>query len=743
MTHPAATAMSGSDAFGAQARTEANRDFLFTTGFAVAGVIVAAATLITVSGAGPVGPGSVWLIGLLAVNMVLIVALALRLFHRLRPLAEARMQGGGAGAKLQLRFAGLFSLAAVVPAIVVALFLGFTLARGVEAWFSQQVRTVVESSADISRVVVDSTIENLRADIQLMAEDLSAAAANVRAEPERFRAYLGDQAIARGFDAAIVMNRQGVRIAEATSPGASALTPPSEAAWRSAEAGDVAIALDDQGQALRALFRLESPAGTYLYVVASDREGVLRQMRGHEAAVLAWREAEARSGAIQFLFALGYGQVALLVLLGSAWLGLAAATRISGPVGRLAVAAEQVAGGDLSARVDPGEQDDEVANLARTFNRMTEELGAQRAALTRAREEAELRRGFIETVLTGVTAGVLGVRQDGTVAVSNPSAAALLGLTPEALVDANLREAAPELADAADRATPGAPVIGQIDRDVAGETRVFAVRAARDPRGADVVVTFDDITQILSAQREAAWKDVARRIAHEIKNPLTPIQLSAERLKRKYAGQITTDPDTFHKCTDTIVRQVKDIGRMVDEFSSFARMPTPRMADIDLREVLRESAFAQRLVSADTTVTVAAPDDPVMVRADARLIAQAVGNVLKNANEAIIARRAAGEGPEAACIAVALSVEGPFAIASVTDNGVGLPTRDRARLFEPYVTTREKGTGLGLAIVKRALEEHGGRLELADPPDGSRGACVRLVLPLLAESAQAESMVTA
>ena len=725
MTHSAATVIDQPATADVSPRPDANRDFLFTAGYAVATVIVATATFITVSGVGPVGPGSAWLIGLLAVNTALIVALALRLFRRLRPLTEARARGGGAGAKLQLRFAGLFSLAAVVPAIVVALFLSFTLARGVEAWFSQQVRTVVESSADISRVVVDSTVENLRSDIQLMATDLSAAAANMRSEPDRFRAYLGDQAGARGFDAAYVLTRQGGAIAEAVSPGAPAFVAPSDGAWRSAEGGDVAIALDDQGQALRALFRLDSPDGAYLYVAAADREGVLRQMRGHEAAVLAWREAEARSGAIQLLFAIGYAQIALLVLLGSAWLGLAAATRISGPVGRLAVAAERVAGGDLAARVDPGGQNDEVADLARTFNRMAEELGAQRGDLTRAREEAELRRGFIETVLTGVTAGVLGVRQDGTISIANPSAAALLGLDPEDLAGARLRDVSPELADAADRTAPGAPVIDQIDRDVGGETRVFAVRAARDSRGADVVVTFDDITQILSAQREAAWKDVARRIAHEIKNPLTPIQLSAERLKRKYLKEIASDPDTFVQLTETIVRQVGDIGRMVDEFSAFARMPAPRLQADDLANLCRQAAFLQRTGAPEISFVTEIPPHPVRIIADGRLIGQALTNLLKNAVEAVHAREV--QSPPGR-IVVRLREEAERIVVEIEDNGRGLPRENRERLTEPYVTTRVKGTGLGLAIVKKIMEDHHGDLYLEDAPDG--GARVGLVFAL-------------
>jgi two-component system, NtrC family, nitrogen regulation sensor histidine kinase NtrY len=421
-------------------------------------------------------------------------------------------------------------------------------------------------------------------------------------------------------------------------------------------------------------------------------------------------------------------EIVLLVMIGTAWLGLISAGRITGPIGLLAQAAERVRGGDMNARVEKVGGDDEIAALGTTFNKMTGELQFQRLAIEQAREEAESRSAFIRAVLEGVSAGVVSLDDSATVRAANGSAARLLRMDDGDLEGLDFAGAVPEFAQIVARARPGIPAQGQAERLIGTETILFDVRAAY--AGEDLVVTFDDVSGLLAAQRQAAWKDVARRIAHEIKNPLTPIQLSAERLKRKYSDAVTGDRETFVRLTDTIVRQVGDIGRMVDEFSSFARMPAPRFAEDDVCEALRQALFAQRVASPDIDVTSTMPPEPVLVSMDTRLITQAFANLLKNAAESISARIAQDGDDKPGDISATLNVTDTMAWIDITDNGVGFPVHDRRRLLEPYMTTRAKGTGLGLAIVARAFEEHGGGLELADRTDGLRGACVRLHLPL-------------
>jgi two-component system nitrogen regulation sensor histidine kinase NtrY len=448
-------------------------------------------------------------------------------------------------------------------------------------------------------------------------------------------------------------------------------------------------------------------------VIRPIGQGIMSQLRRSEQAVVAYREADASRVRIQAIFVLAYASTALLVLVGAVWVGASAATQIAGPVARLVKAADRVASGDLTARVETERDVEEIAVLSRAFNRMTSDLQFQQAALKAASVEAEQRRRFIEAVLSGVSAGVIGLDPDGRISAVNAGALRLLGLGAEPVLDRPLAEMAPELEAVAARAAAlGEDAEAEIDLTRRAESRRLRVRASRGADGG-LVLTFDDITRLVAAQRNAAWRDVARRIAHEIKNPLTPIQLSAERLRRKYRAEITHDVETFDRCTETIVRQVGDIGRMVDEFSAFARMPAPKFAEEDAAELLRQAVFQQRVAYPDVAVELDDPGAPAPLLCDGRMIAQALLNVLKNAGEAVAARRAADPDLPGRIVARLTEEEGALAFV-VEDNGVGLPAKDRDRLTEPYVTTRDKGTGLGLAIVKRICEEHGGELILTD-----------------------------
>jgi two-component system nitrogen regulation sensor histidine kinase NtrY len=723
-----ATGRSGAD--------EHQRDRPATAWFAIIFVAAAAltvtATLFAVSGAGPFGPASPVMLWLVCASLALSVVLAGFLGLRI-----VRIAGGRGvtetGARLHLRFASLFSLAAVVPAIIVALFLGATISRGVEQWFSDQVKTVVENAAGVGRLYIQSVESGIRSQVMAMANDVDQpdAAQGLREQPERFAGYLRDQAQARGFASAYLLDAKGRPIARGEPPRAPPFEAPSSGDLADAGKGAIPISLFERAGLLRSLVKLNSYPGAYLYVSQPIDEGMLGQLRTYEQAVIAYRETERRRAGLQTLFVLSYLATAWLVLLGAVWVGLSNASRIAEPIGRLAEAAGRVASGDLAARVGVSAERDEVDALGRAFNRMTAQLQTQRADLVNARQDAESRSRFIRAVLAGVSAGVVGLDPDGRVRVANRSAEALLGVAEGELEGRRLLDVAPEFRSVlqGDHPLPDeGPHRVDLVRD--GGTIHLSLRRSLDPGGAGgVVLTFDDMTKLIAAQRQEAWKDVARRIAHEIKNPLTPIQLSAERIQRKYANEIRSDPEVFQRCTDTILRQVADIGRMVDEFSAFARMPIPRMGAADLTELLRANAFAQRLAFPDTRFEFEGPEGQVLIWCDERLIAQALTNILKNAGEAVGARRSRDGEPKEGRVIVRLEETPTHAIVSIIDNGLGLPVKDRARLVEPYVTTRAKGTGLGLAIVQRVVEDHGGALELHDAPGPGPGAMVRIVLP--------------
>jgi two-component system nitrogen regulation sensor histidine kinase NtrY len=400
------------------------------------------------------------------------------------------------------------------------------------------------------------------------------------------------------------------------------------------------------------------------------------------------------------------------------------------PIRRLIGAANAVSTGNLYVRVPVRQAEGDLAQLGETFNRMTQELRTQRDDIMQAHDLIDSRRRFTEAVLAGASAGVIGVDGDGAISILNRSAEKLIGSTESAALGRPLSEVLPELADFMAAARSGARTQDQVTISRNGRERNLSVRITSEQSGESdrgYVVTLDDITELVAAQRTSAWADVARRIAHEIKNPLTPIQLSAERLRRKYGKMIEEDRGVFEQCTDTIVRQVEDIRRMVDEFSHFARMPKPVMSTEDVADAVRQTVFLMRVGNSEINIDTSIGEDPMPARFDRRLISQALTNIIKNATEAIAAvpSEELGKG----VIRVFAEREGDDVVIDVIDNGIGLPKSNRSRLLEPYVTTREKGTGLGLAIVGRIIEEHGGSIELRDASEkipGQRGAWVRI-----------------
>ncbi|QDH73260.1 PAS domain-containing sensor histidine kinase [Brevundimonas sp. M20] len=711
--------------------SETRRRNVFLIAFALAlitniGAIWLVAVAPDVGGEGARASVSQLMLLILIANLVLIGGLAAVVGRRAFSLVRRRR--GDAGARLHLRFVVLFSSVALVPAILIALVFGVLVNRGVDQWFSDNVQAAVDNGAAIGLAYTSDVSQEIDADISVISEQLEGIRP-LFGNRIQFSDALSQVGQLFGYPAVYILDENGEVLASGEGPNAPPYVAPSRDALEEAQGQEAPSVqqLTEGPDAIRGLRAFPAYGDAYLYLVRPLQPGLIGQVASARESIVAYKEAQDSRARIQAVFTLSYLETALLVLVGAVWLGMSAANSISAPIGRLVVAADRVAGGDLAARVDAGDGPGEIRTLSDAFNRMTGDLEAQQAALRAASEEATGRSRFIETVLSGVSAGVIGVDRQRRVSAINDSAVDLLGIFGEGVIGRLLGEVSPELSELARRAE--AHIEEEIDVSTDGETRRLRVRIEGGV-GGEMVLTFDDITRLVTAQRNAAWRDVARRIAHEIKNPLTPIQLSAERLRRRYRKMVEEDVEVFDRCTETIIRQVGDIGRMVDEFSSFARMPAPRFTAANPAELLREAVFAQRVAAPDIDIDLVEPLPRVTIHADRQMVGQALTNILKNAGEAVAARREANpKSDEGVGISARLSVEDAIVTFVIEDDGPGLPARDRDRLTEPYVTTREKGTGLGLAIVKRICEEHGGELKLADAETLS-GARVCLIFPL-------------
>jgi two-component system nitrogen regulation sensor histidine kinase NtrY len=644
-----------------------------------------------------------------------------------------------AGAQLHTRIVGLFSVIAVVPAILLAVFASISLDQDLDRWFSTRTKSIIQNSIDVATAYLQEHGEVIRADTIGMAKDIDEAVDLVKSQPQGFGNFLQAQAAIRALPMAYLIDAEGKVLATAASlPEFPYRAPPKEA-MNMAKNGQVIVIAPGQTNMVGAIKSLQNFNDTFLYVIRPVNARVLQQLRATRASVAEYQLLEQRRAGVQVAFGLMYVALALTLLLSAIWIGMWFANRLVAPIRELMGAAQEISHGNLGVEVGVDPAGGDLAVLGSTFNTMTSELKSQRDELVGANEALDERRRFMEAVLSGVTAGVVGVDSDGTVTLVNRSAETLLGVKEANLSGKPLAKAVPEFGPVLKRAQKQGRrlVTDQIALRRAGSERNFAVRVTSEGAGQAAqgyVVTFDDMTELVSAQRSTAWADVARRIAHEIKNPLTPIQLSAERIRRKYGDSITKDREVFEQCTDTIIRQVSDIGRMVDEFSAFARMPKPQMERHDVREIVREAVFLFQVSRPEIKFELDLPDKPVVALADRRLLTQAVTNLVKNASEAIdTAVEADPARAGSGHIVAEVRTRGDRLQITVIDNGCGLPTENRERLVEPYMTTREKGTGLGLAIVQRITEQHGGTLTLADAPRRNgkiEGASVRMDLPL-------------
>jgi two-component system, NtrC family, nitrogen regulation sensor histidine kinase NtrY len=700
-----------------------------TIALAIPALASGIATYLALTGAPPFGPHPSAVLSLLNLDLILLLALGAVIAKRLIEVWAERRRGL-AGSRLQIRLVVLFSLIAVMPTIIVAAFSYLFFSFGVESWFSDKVRTAISESLAVAEAYLHEHQQAIRADVLAMANDLNRDAVKLALNPQHLEQVVSAQAALRGLTEAMIFDRAGHMLARSSLSFTLGFEPVPDEAMHLADTGDVAIMTNDSDDRVRALVRLNQFGDVYLYVGRFIEPRVLNHMEETQRAAAQYEQMEGQRSGFQITFALIFMMVAMLFLVAAVAIGIHFAAQFAGPISRLITAAEQVRGGDLAARVPEGQKDDELASLSRAFNRMTYQIESQQRELREANRQLDERRRFTETVLTGVSAGVIGLDRLGRVNLPNRSASSLLGVDLEQVIGQDLADVAPEMAALLGEAErrPDRLAQSQVQLISGNSTRTLLVRIAAEHNGRDIsgfVVTFDDITELLSAQRKAAWADIARRIAHEIKNPLTPIQLAAERLRRRYLKEIKKDAETFTICTDTIIRHVGDIGRMIDEFSSFARMPAPVLQPENLIEIVHRAVFLQRTAHPEIAFETVFPPHAVAVRCDARLVAQALVNIVKNAIESIQARAAEdGAGPSGR-IRVSVIEEQLQTAVVVDDNGIGLPQQGRERLTEPYVTTRTKGTGLGLAIVKKIMEDHQGELVLEDGEPG--GARVKLI----------------
>ena len=716
-------------------------------------ILVAMAPLLVLASVAVLGPFTVSpnlpsLRLVLLADLVYILVVAALVMARVARMIGAR-RSRSAGSRLHLRLSAAFAIIALVPAITVAVFAVITINIGLEGWFSDRVRNVVGNSMAAAEAYQAEQEQNLIEDGSNVARFLDGwLEANPFLSDGELRQILSQAqaSVQRGLRVAFIIDGSGQLILRGERSYLFDFIQPEADDLRRAIEGELVLIRDWPNSEFRALVPLSRQFDRVLYIARAVDGQILSLLDETQTTIQLYNQLERERGRILFNFGLIYLAFAIILILAAIWLGMWFAERLSRPIGRLAGAAATVGEGDLDVQVPEEPGDDEIATMGRVFNQMTRQLKAQRAALLANTEQIEARRRLFDSVLGSVTAGVIGLDAGGRVDFVNRAAETLIALAPQAAFRQPLADAVPEFGPLLDRLrSDGAQMAGRVQDEVrlsrAGRMESLLVRMA-ERRNADgalegYVVAFDDVTELVSAQRMAAWGDVARRIAHEIKNPLTPIQLSADRIKRKFRRQLPEDDaGQLEQLTDVIVRQTNDLRRIVDEFSRFARMPEPDRRPHDLVQLARDAVTLQEAGMEHIELFADLPEAPLMLDIDATMITQALTNLIKNAGEAIETLQESGKEPEGfrPRIELRLQAEEQRVTLTIADNGIGLP-EDRSRLFEPYVTTREKGTGLGLSIVKKIIEEHGGTLALLDAPlfDGATrcGAMAQIRLPRL------------
>jgi two-component system nitrogen regulation sensor histidine kinase NtrY len=705
--------------------------------FVLGAILCAAASVFALARTSPIAPVPQGVQFLLIANTVILAVLAFMVVGRYLKIRKSGIDEGGG--RLTRRFMLLFGIVAMIPAIIVSVFLWLTITRGIDTWLGDRVLTLVDEIETLTEENGEEFAANFENDASLMAVDVNNAVEGYENDRERFESYLGIQAFVRNIAAAYVIDRTGFPQAVAENMGSSEYyARPTDDMFDEAELGTIVTLLKRDAGYTSALLKLDEIEGTFLYLAKPIDATLFGRLDRARTAQNDYRIAQQRSRKIQTLFVVAYLQIVALALLLSVRMAQEIAGRISGPITTLAIAANEVSQGQRNVKVPLPNSDDEVLALSNSFNEMTRQLDERREDLISAREESEERRRFLETLLGELSSGVIRLDEAGVVTLANRSAENLLnhgaldGLSiadVSAQIAGNVRELDSSIK----------PVEVALNLDTSEGIRHVRLKIASETAGGHVL-TLDDATRLISAQRQLAWRDVARRIAHEIRNPLTPIQLSTERLRRRYADKIDDTDGVFERCINTILRQVSDIGRMVQEFSDFARMPKPTPEPFNLSELLQDVTFAQRVVNPEYKYVLNIPKDDINMMGDERLLGQAITNIVKNASEAISERPQSEEVQGQISISVT-TMESDDVSLTIQDNGPGFPETVKDRLLEPYVTAKEGGTGLGLAIVNRVIMDHGGSIHLSSREDGQSGALVKVTLPKRLETPPPEEML--
>ena len=707
----------------------------------ILGPVLAVATYLLL---GPLDTGSrgTALRIILMCDLVYVLLIIGLLFQRIMAIIAQRRRKS-AGSQLHLRLTGFFTLMSLVPTITVAVFATISINMGFEAWFSDRVQNVIRVSLDAAQAYEFEQTSGLREDAKSLGSRLEQVIAAQRIEdPGAIRQELdrGQQSIQRGLKEAFVITGDGIlRLRGFRSYKFDYEMPPPQAFDLAFE--DVHLIRDYENNELRALVSLRGFGDQYLYVTREVDGVLLGLLDQTQQTARLYQQLEQDRDLYLFNFGLLYLAFAVLLIVSSALLSLWFAERLSRPIGRLVGAAQLVGDGELETQVLEEEGDDEIAQLSVYFNKMTRQLKGQRDRLLENTAQIEERRRLFDSVLSSVTSGVVGLDAQGRVSFVNRSARRLLGWAVGEHKEHHLEVVVPEFSPLFARLKESGN--GSVQDEVkvvrGGRLENLLVRVApRTSEGGALegyVIAFDDVTDLVAAQRSAAWGDVARRIAHEIKNPLTPIQLSAERIRRKFRPKLDADGDDLERMTQVIVRQTTDLRRIVDEFSKFARMPEAVKQREDIVAILNQAVTLQQAGQPNVTFHIDIPDQVIPLSLDATMISQALTNLIKNAGEAIATRIEKGVSLDLTpAISISLTDLDTQVSITISDNGIGLP-QDRAKLFEPYVTTRDKGTGLGLPIVKKIIEEHGGvlRLDDAEPIGDTQhvGAAATIELPKL------------
>jgi two-component system nitrogen regulation sensor histidine kinase NtrY len=721
-------------------------DRAFWTGFVVMALSLVSAliTYLIMTGLTPIVPRDEVVLLALAINFVLLFAMLAIIAYQVYGFWKA-WRAKIPGARLHVRIVALFCVIAALPAVLLAAAATTTFSVSLDSWFTSRTRAIIANSLDVARAYVNEHGQVIRTDIVNMARDIDAAYETVQADPEQFSQQLMAQAGLRELPSVYVVDRQGKPVVTALEDPELPFIQPSAETMEHADAGQVPLLLPANSNRVVAVKKLDRYPGQFLYVAREVSAAVLAAMARTEQGVSQYEALRQQRGNLTLVHGLMYLMISLSALLAAIWTGIWFAGRFVAPIRRLIIGAQQVSRGNLTIELPEKRGEGDLRRLSHTFNLMTRELKHQRDALVETNEQLTDRRRFMEAVLSGVSAGVIGLDNEDNVTLFSRSAQQLLARSEEEVVGKKLSDVLPAFAPVVAKRDENPNKLrtqDEINVTVAGDERTFAVRITREQEGEGdegSVVTFDDITELVSAQRTAAWADVARRIAHEIKNPLTPIILSAERIRRKYGKVIVDDRELFEKLTATIERQAGDIKTMVDEFASFARVPKPVMEQTDLRDAVQEPVILFREAHAAVQYAIALPETPVSGLFDRRLITQAVTNLVKNATEAVETFGETAEPGFKGRVGLTMDATSDQVVIRVRDNGAGLPKQNRTRLLEPYVTTKgHKGTGLGLAIVQKIIEQHGGTLFLEDAPaegdDAPRGAQVRIHLPVRQQS---------